>query len=337
MWWLACAPGPDLGREYTEPTPILDATGAVIAAGWARTPLFGFDRDLVREELRSRVREWDFYAIYAPDFAINFTLARVARDTTDPWVLGSVSVQDYAEDTVSGPSFFLLDHDGAYDPDPAPGADYAVSFTNGSLTYGTEAGQRILSFESDDSGGRVALWPVAESMAVVTPFGDGELFYEDKALPMPASGSVHVGDRVYDIPDGSFAAMDFVRGVMPETMHWTWATAMGRVDGHDIGVNLGSVFGDETDGTPNAVIIDGRLRKLATVTWTIPDDPHDPWTFADDALGLSLVGTHVESQDQTIGTYHAELSKLYGRFSGTLDDGAAVDLAGGAEQAHMAW
>lgn len=334
MWLLACAPSADLGHEYTEPTPILDEDGAVVAAGWARHPIFGFDRDLVRDDLRHELREWDFYAVYADDFAVNFTLARVARAETAPWVLGSVVVQDYAEDAAFGPSFFQLD--GAYDPDPAPGADYAVAFPNGALSY---TGDRILSFEAGEDHGEVRLAPARESMALVTPFGPGEFFYEDKALGMPASGEITVEGRTYAV-DG-LAAMDFVRAVTPGTIEWTWATAMGTSDGRSIAVNLGSVFGDETNGTPNAIFVDGALHKLARVDWAIPPDPAETWSFRGDRLSLDLRGTHVERQQTDLGTYHASLSKLYGRFSGTLtlDDGATldVDLLGGAEHVTMTW
>jgi hypothetical protein len=211
-----------------------------------------------------------------------------------------------------------------------------VAFPNGTVSY---TGDRILSFEAGEDHGEVTLAPGGESMALVTPFGPGELFYEDKALPMPASGSITVAGRTWDV-DG-LAVMDFVRAVTPGTVEWTWATAMGTADGRSVAVNLGSVFGDETYGTPNAIFVDGTLQKLARVDWTIPDDPADTWSFRGDRLSLDLDGDHVERQDTDLGTYHASLSKLYGRFSGvlTLDDGTAitVDLLGGAEHVTMAW
>lgn len=344
-----CSRGPDLGREYTEPVDILDADGRVQARGWARRPLFGFDRDVVPEVLRGRIREWDFYNVYTPDFAVAVTLAEIRLGDADPLVLGAVTVHDYPTGRMLGPSIVTLDGADMHTFDPDPGGTYAVDFASTALSYGLDGDARTIALSADDASAELRIEPVAdESIALVTPYADdGQFFYENKQLPMPASGFVQIGDERWDLPSGSFAVLDFVRGVMPAEITWTWATALGEVDGRLVGINLGSVGGDEAGGTPDAVIVDGRLHKLPRVTWSFDlDDPLQPWTFAseDGRADLRLEPDHgyVERNTTSLGTYRVDLWKLYGRWSGTveLDDGARLELdglVGAAEVMETAW
>jgi hypothetical protein len=120
---------------------------------------------------------------------------------------------------------------------------------------------------------------------------------------------------------------------------------VGTVDGAEVGLNLGSVFGDESGGTPNAVIVDGHLHKLAAVGWSTSADPiAAPWSFAGDGLSASLAvdAGYVEETSLSLGTYQVDLHKPYGTFAGTarLDDGSALlldGLRGGAETEATDW
>lgn len=346
---VGCGRGPELGREYTEPIDILDAEGAVQARGWARRPLFGFDREAVPEALQGRLREWDFYNVYAPDFAVAVTLAEITLGDADPLVLGAVTVHDYPTGRMLGPSLVALDGADLHTFDPDPGGAYAVDFASAALSYGNDGDARTLALSGDDAAAELRIEPVAdESIALVTPYAEpSHFFYENKQLPMRASGFVQVGDERWDVPPDGFAVLDFVRGVVPSEITWTWATALGEVDGRLVGINLGSVGGDETGGTPDAVIVDGTLHKLPRVSWTFDlDDPLRPWTFTSDdgRADLRLEPDHgyVERSTTSLGTYRVDLWKLYGRWTGTveLDDGTSVrvdGLVGAAEYMETAW
>lgn len=329
---LAACSREDLGTEYTEPIEILDGS-EVQARGWARRPLFGHDRDAVPEALRPRLREWDFYVVHTPDFAIPVTLAEVHLGDTE-LVFASVVVHDYASGEAVGPSFFQLDQ--GLDLGPDPGGSYEISFSNGTLTYGMDGGTRVIDVTGDGGSAHLEIGAdPGESLALVTPYAEPTLyFYENKALPLPASGWVEADGRRWEVTDG-LAAMDFVRTVMPEQLEWTWATAMGEVGGRAIGVNLGSVYGDEAGGTPNCVVVEGVLHKLGRVDWTFDlADPLQPWRFVseDGRVDLTLAPDHdyVEQTVTDLGDYHVALTKLYGRFEGTveLDDGEILDVSG---------
>ncbi|MCC6621853.1 MAG: DUF2804 domain-containing protein [Deltaproteobacteria bacterium] len=345
------------GIEITEPTPVLDDAGEVVARGWARGPIMTYEREAVRPDLVDRVREWDFYAVHAPDVAIMITLAEIRFAEVGSFVMASVSVHDLVTGERHAQAILLPDPDPmpgtVLDLAPVAGGAYAVSDGSGTMTYAGSAATRVLelAFGTDARlmGGRLELdAPAGESVALVTPWPQpGHFFYENKLLPMPARGFVTVGQRRWDLPAGaSWAAMDWVRAVVPETIEWTWAYGMGEVDGQRVGLNLGSVFGDESAGTPDAVIVDGRLHKLPASTWTTPEDPGAPWLFASDDgrvdLALTPTNAYRETQRLDLGFYVSELDKPYGAWSGrvTLEDGTelVVDgLIGAAERVHTVW
>lgn len=142
----------------------------------------------------------------------------------------------------------------------------------------------------------------------------------------------------------AFAQMDWVRAVVPDVIDWTWAVGGGVVDGRRVGLNFGSVFGDEAAGTPDAVVVDGVLHKLGPVRWD-ERDAGGAWRLTDDEgrVDLTLVPNgYREAQDLDLGFYRTTLDKPYGVWSGEveLDDGErlVVDgLVGAAERVHTEW
>jgi hypothetical protein len=72
----SAAPASDPG-EITEETPLLHEDGTLAAHGWARGPLMQYDRSLVHDDRAEGLREWEYYAVFAPDFAIGLTLADI--------------------------------------------------------------------------------------------------------------------------------------------------------------------------------------------------------------------------------------------------------------------
>ena len=109
-----------------------------------------------------------------------------------------------------------------------------------------------------------------ESVAVSHKFEEpGEFFYENERVSMPATGSVLVGETTYSLPEGSsFDVLDWGRGVWPENVRWEWGHFAGMLDGRLVGIDLGTVNGDDSPGTADAVIVDGVLNKLKESNWT---------------------------------------------------------------------
>jgi hypothetical protein len=234
--------------------------------------------------------------------------------------------------------------------EPRPGGLYRLQAREGTLEFGRLDGARVIDFALGDLSGHVELAdPEGDSLALVTPFeGEGQFFYENKVVAMRARGYLQVGETRFELPeDAPVGTMDWVRAVVPSHLDWTWATGQGVLEGRVVGLNLGTVHGDETRGTANAIVVDGRLHKLGPVDWEVDlDDPGAVWrmTSADGRVELALEPTtgYVEEIHLDLGFYTNDLWKPFGTWRGTvvLDDGTALDvtgLPGAAEVSRTTW
>lgn len=348
----------DAGREYVKDVHILGEDGLVQVAGWARQPHFIWDRDRVPQERRVRIREWDYYGVTTPDFAISMTLAKVGFEEVGVGALASLNILDFHTGENLFKSLTQFDADEFLQFAPGAYGIYRLTFATGTLDYTMDGPTRVIDFVSGDPEQNPSTYmtahieldaPPGESMHLVTPFEDpGFFFYEFKAPDLLARGTVTFGEREYVLEEGAaWGVMDLVRAVIPHEMFWTWGYGGGRINGKVSGINLGSVFGDETYGTPDCVILDGKLHKFARVEWDY-DVEHaaDPWRFESSADGvdLSLTATNgfVEAGVTDLGFYRSEIHKPYGPWMGTvtLEDGSQLSvegLWGGSEQVVTSW
>ena len=67
---------PSLQKEYTEDTPLLDKSGKLLAAGWARKNVFEYNRDRVKHIMRRK--EWDFYQISNGRLMLQISFANIS-------------------------------------------------------------------------------------------------------------------------------------------------------------------------------------------------------------------------------------------------------------------
>jgi hypothetical protein len=341
------APPALMPREITEPTPVLGPDGTV-AAGWARGPLMQYDRDAVPAEHADAIREWEYYAVFAPTLAASVTVSDVGIVS-----IATVSVQDYATGLVHSEAMLGGDVELVLPSTPFESTRWDPA--GGFFEHVYDAGTRTVTCGI----GAADVWeqaradlvidddPLGESIAVVTRFPElGFFFYENKRVGLPAHGSLRVGDTTWELPEGTtFAVIDWGRGVWPADVQWEWAAASGTSGGHRIGINLGSVHGDDSRGTADGVVVDGVLHKLGRVAWSFDAaDPSAPWRFTDDdgRIDVTMTPDFDESSSLRLGPYSMTTVKMHGSFEGSvvLDDGSTLAIEavrGAAERVHIAW
>lgn len=335
--------------EITEETPLLDADGVLVGHGWARGPLMQYDRALVQEERKGRLREWEYYAIFAPDFAIGITLADIGLLS-----FSILTLEDYGTGEIHD-SIMFEDAD-ALDFPFTPFENTSFQSSTGSVEYRFEGDHRAITVLAGEPGtadrmeARLQLSDSreVESIAVSHRFGEpGEFFYENKRVSMPATGTVRVGDTTYDLGEGrSFGVLDWGRGVWPGDVKWEWGHFTGVTDGHLVGINLGTVNGDDTPGTADAVIVDGVLHKLPESSWDYDlDDIMAPWHFNSEDGRIDLILTP-DFDDSTVLALGPPLVltrwKVHGNLRGTveLSDGSTLQvqgIRGAAEYVEIDW
>lgn len=335
--------------EITNERPLLHEDGTVAAHGWARGPLMQYDRSLVQADHLGGLREWEYYAVFAPDFAIGLTLADIGLLS-----LAIVTLEDYTSGEIH--DALLLGDAADLDFPPSPFEDTRFETAIGSIDYRFEEGMRTItviagaeaSDERIEAHLQLADSRTTESVAVVHRFDEpGQFFYENKRVSMPATGSVHVGDTTYELPAGqSFGVLDWGRGAWPGEVRWEWGHFAGMSDGHLVGINMGTVNGDDTPGTADAVIVDDVLHKLGRSDWEYDlEDLMAPWRFtsADGRIDLTLTPDFDDSTTLNLGPpYMLTRWKVHGEIAGTLrlDDGSSLqvqDIRGAAEYVEIVW
>ncbi len=335
--------------EITQETPLLHADGTVAAHGWARGPLMQYDRSLVQEQVADGLREWEYYAVFAPDFAIGLTLSNIRLLS-----FAILTLEDYMTGNIH--SAILFADPSALDFPPTPFGNTLFEAATGSVEYRFEEGKRSITVLSGQEGAddrmeahlELSDSRATESIAVVHRFDEpGQFFYENKRVSMPATGSVRVGTTVYQLPEGrSFGVLDWGRGAWPQDVRWEWGHFAGMTGGHMVGINLGTVFADDSRGTADAVIVDGVLHKISRSEWNYDlDDLMAPWRFTstDERIDLTLTPDFDDSTTLSLG---APLTltrwKVHGEIRGTvlLDDGSRLQvegIRGAAEYVEIVW
>ncbi|MBM7063217.1 DUF2804 domain-containing protein [Pseudomonas sp. UL073] len=343
-------------QEILSASPLLSAAGTLVQPGWARQPLWQYQRTAIRAA-GWRIKEWDYYAVLSAEqrFGIALTVA-------DLGYVGLVALcyLDFARG-----SFQQVD---SLIPLPLGRLGLGADSQHGRLQHHSRTlqvdievdhGQRRLRFAApglraaDGSRGlegEILLQPpsVLESLNIATSWAENRraFYYNRKLNCLPASGQVRLGTetRTFD-PSRDAGVLDWGRGVWTYQNRWYWSSASGFLDGVPFGFNLGYGFSDRSPASENALIHAGRLHKLGEVHFAYDAaDYLKPWRLNDDAGRLELSFRPLLDRHSKIdlGLMKTVQHQVFGLFSGRvlLDDGTPLQLdefLGFAEEVFNRW
>lgn len=342
--------------EITEPRELLDADGRITKEGWARKPFWRYDRSRIKAPWW-RIKEWDYYSILSRDgkFGITLTLSDLGYAG-----LSAVCFLDFEHrhvcqvDTLSvlpmGRTGLGSDSDAGH-----------TAFADSKLALDFEylPGKRILTFAAPgirnregDEGltGSVTLSQPdgLESVNIATSWAENRraFYYNRKINCMPASGWFTLGQRRYEFdPSRDFGALDWGRGRWTYRNRWYWGSASGWLDGRPFGWNIGYGFSDRSPASENALILDGRIHKLAEVEFHIDTSDYlKPWRFtsSDGRFEMDFEPAVDRASKTNLGVIRSVQHQVFGYFTGTaiLDDGKKArvkDFPGFAEDVLNLW
>ena len=335
-------------HEITEAIPLLDGNGNLTQPGYAKKLLPVYERAKVKGGA-TRLKEWDYYLVLCPQFALALTVA-------DNSYMGLDSVS------------FLNFQDGPWEITKSPMRAFpmgrtALPATSAAGTTASAGKGHALCFNVADGNmdrfrGEEALDATViltgepeESMVICTPFDKpGHFYYNQKILCMRAKGTVTIGNEKYEFtPERSFGLLDWGRGVWTYSNTWYWSAASGLVDGVPFGFNLGYGFGDTSAATENMLFCGGKAHKLSQVTFHIPmkdgrEDYLKPWTFTSDdgRFEMDFVPVLDRASCTDVKLIKSDQHQVFGRFTGkaVLDDGRVIevrDFMGFAEKVVNKW
>ena len=340
-------------KEIITKGNLLDETGRLKDAGWARSLIRTYQRERVHAN-HLRIKEWDYYLITDGHRGLALTIA-------DNSYMGmySVSWLDFdqpAETTRSVMKPLTLGKTLL----PSTSKIGNVSYQDKQLqiSFQNDGSRRILTctfpkFKDNKTlQAHVTLTnEPKESMVIMTPYKEDPdaFYYNQKINCMQADGFVRLGTEYYYFNEDACGVLDWGRGVWTYANTWYWSSASGYVDGHFFGFNLGYGFGDTSNASENVLFYDGRIHKLGQIVFEIPqkdgkDDFLSPWKFTsnDNRFTCDFVPVIDRASCTNVGIIESDQHQVFGRFTGiaVLDDGTEIqlqDFFGFAEKVKNRW
>ncbi|MFI5390134.1 MAG: DUF2804 domain-containing protein [Bacteriovoracales bacterium] len=321
-------------REFKQPEPVLRTTGELNISGWAKNPIFIYNPQFIPDNLKSQKKEWEHYTVVGKDFALSLTLLNIGFT-----VAALVDFCNYEKNIYYSNFFNSLENFQNYPFNPTPYGKTYWEKDGEFISFVFKDGIRYLDFYFKNKiviapiKGSLQLIQPEESVAVVRPFSQpGLFFYENKVFGMPSEGKITVnGESMEFNKTETSSILDWGRGVWPKTGSWYWGFAHGKSGGLNIALNMSYGYGNDSNGSVNALLVNGKIQKLDKINWIF--DPHDlmkPWEVESNDGRVRLIFSPISfvPVDLDVLVYFAKLKKLYGTFSGEimLDDGRVLRI-----------
>jgi len=324
--------------EITEPVPALDELGRPQNFGWARSPFFMYDHNLLMAPRRS-ISESDRYVLFSPN---NVFIFEILDDGYLGYICLSVaSLKDKKRSTHTFLTPFSL---GSFNL-PGDSESDSIKFRKKKNYLNFAAmnkGIRIIKVDIPQFSrnrslrGEVVLTPPegAESLVTHMPWREKRnAFSCSRRSPWySVEGVIQLGTSELVFTRGNgWGIFDWNRGVRPRRDLRFWAAGCGQSAGRQPAFSVGHNSADASLGTENAFFLDGKLHKLDQVTFHIPSDRHVPWRFTSNDNRLEMIFLPQQERDENhqMLFYSLKRRQLFGSFSGrvTLDDGSDFEFS----------
>ncbi|MHA1865287.1 MAG: DUF2804 domain-containing protein [Candidatus Heimdallarchaeaceae archaeon] len=338
-------------NEITSEGELLNERGHLNYKGWARKPYLKYNKENIGKKW-FRIKEWDYYAIIHPDYAITFTI-------TDLGIMAIYNVVwiDFKEKNfVTGEETKLFTKGKTNLPISSEKGDIHYKGKNFKISILKKDNQRIINFdfpnftENSDISGELILYqnPNMDTMVIATPWKNKPkcFYYNQKINCMPTEGKVKYGNKEHSFEkENSFAVLDWGRGVWPYRDIWYWGSASGIQDGVSVGFNIGYGFGDTSAATENIFYYDNKGHKLDQITFHIDESDYlKPWKFTSNDGRFEMDFEPIIDRNSKVNLliFKSVQHQVFGYFTGKviLDDGTEVrvnKLLGFAEKVINRW
>ena len=330
-----------MNHEVKEKQDLLNAQGHIIEEGWARFPVWNYDRSKIKASA-FKIKEWDYYSITNSKelWSLNTTMADLGFGA-----LFSVSFIDLKKKAFSqedAMTFFTFGKTGLK---PSSLMDHNLEFKNKKMKLlFCKQGEKII-IQTDVPNMRLPCGkrglkvdieltrnPNYESMNIATSWKENrKCFYlNEKVNCMPVSGTLSLGnDKITLEKNSSWAVLDWGRGFWTRKNRWYWSSGSGIVEGKRFGFNLGYGFTDRSPASENVIFYDGKIHKLTDVEFHIKNDEYlKPWNFisSDKRFEAEFIPAVDRSANTNLGLIKSVQHQVFGFFSGqaVLDEGKIV-------------
>ncbi len=339
-------------HEVTRVQDLLDDYGQISEPGWARSPVWKYERQRIAAPA-FRIKEWDYYLAVSDHYAAAFTLSDLGYAGLISVSLIDLVAQTEHTETILTPMPMGRMKLGS------TSSEEKIEFRNRRvhLRYSVMPQRRRIQcvFHQFQDGRTLTAdllmkQPEMDSMCIATPWQENPkaFYYNQKVNCMPVKGKVNFDGRDY-LFDGArdMAVLDWGRGVWTYDNIWRWGTCSTWIDGRMFGFNLGYGFSDRSSASENVIFYDGQAHKLEEVTFMIHENEQgeyeylQPWTITSSDGRFEGVFTPILDRKAKIDMklIVTDQHQVFGHLTGTaiLDDGREIkmrDLTAAMEVVH---
>lgn len=344
-------------REITRAQPLLNAQGLIVEDGWARKPLWEYDRSKVKGGML-RIKEWEYWAIInqSQGYALTATMSDLGYAAFFALSYIDLERREYAQADAITPLSW-----GKLGLAPSSAETSQVSWANKKL--------RLAFFNKGDSHHLMVGCPTlvlpdgtvgldyaitltrpasSESLNIATSWEQKRtaFYLNEKANSYAVSGTVRRGMEEERLLLGeAWGVLDWGRGRWTYKNTWYWASLSTVVNNTPLGLNFGYGFSDRSIASENAILYNYQIHKIGEVRFDFdPEDLMKEWKIHDTEGRVDLVfEPWVDRKSKTNALLIKSVQdQCFGAFSGTviLDDGTPVQIdeaVGFAEKVFNRW
>ena len=322
-------------HEVTSAQPLLNEEGRIPEPGWARRPVWQYDRNRIASP-KFRIKERDYYLVLNQDYACGFTLS-------DEGHVGfqSVSVLNFKEGWEHTETILYSFPKGRMKM-PFSSGEGEISYRDKRLRmeFRKEDTRHFISCDFKDFWQGKQFYcelsleqPEMDILAVAVPWTEKKAFYYNQKINcMRAEGYMaYDGTTWWFDPEQDYGTLNWIRGVLPYDNTWYWSSGNGTVGGRPFGFNIGCGPGDLSAATENILYYDGKSCKLDDIKFHVPEDGYmSPWFFTSGDGRFEMEFTPVLDRAESISSLavRSEQHQVFGKMRGraVLDDGRFIEL-----------
>lgn len=336
-------------NEIKAPQKLLNEQGHLANPGWARRLYYEYNPEDMKVP-RAAAKEWDYYAVGGDDLVLALTV-------NDFGIFGMATIS-----LLKPKENFNLTKDSRVmgmpleQPRDDKGCCY-IRTQDTEIIFIRKGNKHYLKADMADFDGQgnaihvdVTLdMPDTDRMVIATPFDEGpqHFYLNEKINCLSASGTIAMGDFRHSFdPDKDMAVLDWGRGYWPAHNVWFWGSASGKLNGKNLGWNIGYGFGNLSHATENMIFYDGVAHKFDQIDFGIPEEGFmaRPWHMRsnDGRFDMEFVPLMDRITAADLSQPGSDQNQVFGYYNGkcVLDDGTVLevkDFFGFAEEVHNNW
>lgn len=326
-------------REITKPCYVFENNGEVMQAGWARQPMFAYNKSKSKAPRHS---ERDCYFInngevslyllvenYGPAFAIKLALADLKRGG----VIHDCIVKKLNLKRINLPE---APHKGEL--------LYTDKQVQLQITHSVDG--RIIKCDFIDFGGIKNLYinlrlsnSKGDSLNTLAPFERNRKYYYMKRFSpkFAAKGVIRVGGLEYSLKENNtFAYFDSTRFFKPRRHNYQRLCCDTVLGGRRVSLNLASRVGDNRYGNENCCFIDRVLYKLPQINVKGTTEREGrPFYFSGDDGRLDITFKPFTVRGKPMNAVMDKTEVTFGRLYGFIETEDGIRLTLDNAQAHL--